>query len=250
MQKRKLVPQKLLTDPFTRKFLLVTELLLGAIFIVIQLKLPTPPSTFPFTIGAIVTLCLFLLAATLSIYIDCLGRPQALLIKRYIVSFIVLLALLAFVVGSQPAYKTHHDANSYTQTRRTAAATGNEAANTVKSGELTATEAEQRITEKYQQEPEAEQIAKEAFTLSLSNEDSTDSVISEVVQTIPVNVGMWTCNDIGCSYADDEYVWTSTNSNRILTSALVIFATTILFWIINGEYIAKMVQQEEAIQPV
>ena len=95
-----------------------------------------------------------------------------------------------------------------------------------------------------------EQIAKEAFTLSLSNEDSTDSVISEVVQTIPVNVGMWTCNDIGCSYADDEYVWTSTNSNRILTSALVIFATTILFWIINGEYIAKMVQQEEAIQPV
>lgn len=237
--------QTSIKNPLVRKTLTVLQLLSGAIFIAVKLKLPTPPSTFPFYPLTSLLLIVFYACLLLSSHIDSIDRPRGTFTRRVIVVVILSIGLTAFIYSNSPVSKTRLEAESFTQTQRTAVATGNEAATSVKKGETTETEILDRISQKYKENPEAKRVAEESFQKSISSNKTPGEVMQELLPTVPVKVGEWTCNSSGCSYADQEFVWTTTNSNRAITSALIVFTITLLFWVANGDFISKLVRAEE-----
>jgi hypothetical protein len=118
--------------------------------------------------------------------------------------------LLIAVHAHNPASKTQAAATEFTQQQLAAAQQGIEAA--IKQLPNETLEAIAAAPE-----PTLKEIRREAFEAKLAGELNDEEILELVIEQIPVVRHQWTCVDTGCSYADDDYVWTLNHPDFILS---------------------------------
>lgn len=165
-------------------------------------------------------------------------------VKDLISIGIFVIAIAMGILANQPASKPIANAAEDTSVQRQAAELGAKLGKEVAEKKIEFQEAQKQISEQFApdapnndspppQVVENKKLAERAFDLSLNTEDSQEEVVKFTVQTIPVKEFSWTCNEVGCSYADKEKVYTFSYTTRLLAVGLQAVSLGAILFITN-----------------
>jgi hypothetical protein len=215
--------------------LLISELILALAFVYLSTVLPTPPSMFSLQTGELfISLILYL----------CFGLNIFLLLKRVSLNnltricFSVGILSLALMLGTQvshPVFAIREKAQAGTKSEANAVDLGIKLGEEVKQQNITAEEAKKQIEQEFKSE-EPKTIAAQAVELSAQGK-SNDEIKQTLAPTIPLKFGEWTCESIGCSYADETFTWTISTRSRLIGLAFVSASLGLLVFILNKDLV-------------
>lgn len=143
-----------------------------------------------------------------------------------------ILAITAFTLAFFVSiYLENPDNNSYFETqeqvnrRHELVCYSKSLASLVNEDKITEDEAKEKINNQIEDENDRD-VARDILRGSVDTDMKSNE---EDSMTVPVGYKEWECNDNGCGFADDQFVWTISNEDRIFGT---MFATMSLGGII------------------
>lgn len=170
-------------------------------------RLPTPPDE-----ELMVAMALSLIA--LGAYI--LGLQQRLI--RNVVGYTCFsLALIIVVIALKPSGKNMVQAVSETAAKTEAGQIGYKLAQQVANSEISKEVAQEKLNAVVLYK----EVAETALQFGLENkDDNANNLITQAAKLIDLKYKEWNCNNFGCAYTDNAFVWTI-GANNLLAGRIV-----------------------------
>lgn len=188
------------------------------------------PHTFPLSLIEALTLVSFFVVLILILVIrfkESKKEGRKFLINTITSTLLFIIGLGFSISYGSPVYKSYDDAAKETSDKINAAVEGSTIFETKPDASLE--EIKNDINQKFPENKEQQDIAIKAFEERKANpEKSQDEVTRNVSRTVPVKFNEWTCNDLGCSYGDENGVWTVTQNARVSSTVVNSIALLLL----------------------
>jgi len=192
------------------------------------------------TILKLAILVIFYIIIFLPIYKNLIKILKISRVKFSIQIIPIITFSIALIIGieqSIPTNKTYKESIDIQTKQTTIAQFGVDLAEQINENKLTEEQAREQIN--FLDTESDKNIAKNSLDYYLQTEDK-DKSIYMAIKTVPVKYLEWTCNEFGCSFADNNYIWTISSNNRIF-SVIIIFASMVLLLLVTNKEIFKPV---------
>jgi hypothetical protein len=219
---------KRLSPSHLRIGLITLQAIVALAFAVVRYFINTPPSLLD--ILEYILLSVFIVLMIFNIWIG---------IKKFnwhynFWNWLTLLLLAAILgvslITGYPSKKTYAEALQATAAKQQAAALGYDLAAEIKTGTKDAKQVQEFISKL---DKESAQAAQAAINASLETNQPKLEIVKQAAPTIPVKINEWTCVEIGCSFADNEFIWTISSRDVIYSALLNGVILAVATWIIN-----------------
>jgi len=211
-----------------------------------------PPSNLKFTLLDLVLLILFYFCTFLLI------KEKANLLKRskkqiriqvlnQIVLIIVFsLGLVFGLLASSPKSQTYEEMTNQKEKLLAAAESGYNLCQQVREDKISERSVTDFIKQIYPSDPESQETAYRVYNEFRKDPDNAEakSALERLLPTVPVLYQVWTCNIYGCSFGEDQFIWTISATNRNL--GIVLNAVSLLMITITTNKTFKIFRKPRA----
>ncbi len=223
-------PKKVLSSPLF--WLNIANILLLILIGIYTYSLDDPPEKFPFSRQE--RILVVLLTASLLLLGFFYRRRGFSLVKKGLINFVLslLVFIFAFVLSS---YLGHANYKSYLETQdevdkhQKIVCYSRGLATQINNKKISEKEARERINKELEDD-ELKEIAEKIIKGTMKEDDFDEE--SEL-STVPIKYQQWTCNDNGCGYGDNNYVWTISKQNRIFGTLFATISLGAIIYITN-----------------